>query len=347
MPLTAAVRSTRAPPAAHAFPSASVSSNPRVIGPGLAATTASVEERTPLLIQGLDLVRRMGPEDPHAVARRARHLGEGNRAHRAFRAEQHEPGDIVAADDRRVDDVAVARRHLDGSRHRPPPACSSGSRRCAARRRRSPAGCRSPSLTVTITSPGRHDLGQPGHGRVVRREHLDRRGVGGLSLSLPKAPSRPSTPMATIAPSAPAANGATRRLIRAFVREGGRIGLSSVGCTQMRSIRSGGAPRGRSSSAPSGSSSTRVAIVRLWPSRSSSPPGPIACESNDAPRDRDRARRARIEPPNRRARRLPRLWRVPVPPTESDSRDWIALTTEPLPSDVALGGPRRRPPVPS
>ena len=28
---------------------------------------------------------------------------------------------------------------------------------------------------------------------------------------------------------------------------------------------------------------------------------------------------------------------MPVPPTESDSRDWIALTTEPLPSDVALG----------
>ena len=141
--------------------------------------------------------------------------------------------------------------------------------------------------------------------------------------------------MATIAPSAPAANGATRRLDRAFVREGGRIGLSSVGCTQMRSIRSRRRAARPVVLGPQRIVIDTVAIVR-WPSRSSSPPGPIAASLTTGPAIAT-APGGPHRAPNRRARRLPRLWRVPVPPTESDSHDWIALTTEPLPSDVALG----------
>ena len=92
MPLTAPVRSTSAPPAAHAVPSASRLEQPAGHRPRVAATTASVEDRMPLLIHGLVSRGGAAPKIHTLSPGLAAHLGERNGTHRSLRVEQHETG---------------------------------------------------------------------------------------------------------------------------------------------------------------------------------------------------------------------------------------------------------------
>ena len=122
---------------------------------------------------------------------------------------------------------------------------------------------------------------------------------------------------------------------------------SSVGCTQMRSLRSGGAPRVACSSACS-SRSGSLSGSRSWPrssrdqresplqgARRRSGRAPSLSECNDGsvgflgahtgPAPAGRAGLAQLFP------RLPRVLRP-----SSEVSDWVALTNEPLPTEAAL-----------
>ena len=114
MPLTAPVRSTSAPPAAPAVPSASVSSSPPVIGPGAFATTASADETMPLLIHGLPSFGDCAPKIQTLSPGVAGLLGHGHRPQRALGVEQDEPGRVVATDDRCGQGLAGGRGDLGG-----------------------------------------------------------------------------------------------------------------------------------------------------------------------------------------------------------------------------------------
>ena len=221
-----------------------------------------------------------------------------------------------------------------------------------ARRRRWTAVSRPRRVTVTITRPG-----------ATIRASSESAASPSATCCSTGAPVRVLAPArrtrrsararttAAMAPSAPAASGTS--MLDARDRVGatgaGATALSSVGCTHSRSMRSGGAPSGRSSSGWSsgcspGSSSSA--------SRPSSPPGPIAGECNDARCANHRGRDRRPDAPTRCFRRLSPVRRVPsdsvgdshVGPMSAPmstrrairSRDWIGLTADVLPTERAL-----------
>ena len=222
-------------------------------------------------------------------------------------------------------------------------------------RTQTPLACRVPfaSLAVTSTSPGAT--------MSARRDTAASLGPncssGGTEAALPpplsKAPSRPRTPIAT--DRAQRARGERRdeATDAGAERDGGRTGLSSVGWTQMRSMRSGGGAAGPVVLGPhrivvSPEVAAVAAVVVPIVGRALVvliTRGPHRCESNDATPDRDRGPRHRVDAPDGGPKRVPRLSDVPVSPPEPESRDWIVLDrpSRCRPTPRSRGRPLRQP----
>ena len=262
-------------PRTTSFPSASVSSRPPVIGPGLVGNDASVEETMPLLIHGLVSLGRLRPEDPDAVARRARHLGERHRAQRAFcAASSTSPVTSSRPTTCRVDDVAVGRRHLDRSRRR--------RRRCVLVRisplwrTQTPLACRcpSPSLTVTITSPAPRSRRAGDTAASFGANTSTGGGVGVVVVAAEGAEQAEHTDGDDRAERAGRQRGDQRGSIRAFVRDG-RADRAQLGRVHPDAIH----PVRRRAARTVVLGPQRIVVDdrrdRRWPSWSSSPPGPI------------------------------------------------------------------------
>ena len=192
--------------------------------------------------------------------------------------------------------------------------------------------------------PGCDDVGQARHGRVVGPELLLGRHRGGVVAAVVEGaeqrrgrrsrrsrPARPRRAASTKRPSR--ARGARRRPDRAQL---GRVDPDAVHAVRRRAA--GPVVLGPHRIVVSPEVAAVAAIVVPIVGRALVvliTRGPHRCESNDATPDRDRARGAAPTPRTedrsgfldcRRARTAPR----------PESRDWIALTPEPLPSDAAL-----------
>ena len=286
------------------MPSASVSRSPRVIGPGLAATIASVDERMPLLIHGLvsrggtaPKIHTLSPGVPltseSGTARNGRSALSSTRPVTSSR-----PSTVASTRS------PVARRHLHGGRV----ADDRGARQdLAAVPHADPA--RLPGAVRVLGrdehEPGCDDVGQARHGRVVGPELLLGRHRGGIAAAVVEgAEQRRGRRSRRSRPARPPASGVTKRPTRArrARRRSNRAQLGRVDPDAVHAVRrraAGPVVLGPHRIVVSPEVAAVAAIVVPIVGRALVvliTRGPHRCESNDATPDRDRGRGAAPTP---------------------------------------------------